>query len=285
MDAIVKKHPAIFGKQDGQRNYDQVWSATYMAGAHTDAWGCVWENVHHGQEAIVKKHPVPTREDVRKLKAPEKDAGLPHGFMYLRLADLRGFEEVMIDFAEEPPELQMLIGTVLKYNLRQRDIWLKSQKEKGAMFYVGDDLGMQHSLAMGPEKWRKYMKPCFMQIYQPVRQAGHYVYMHTDGMIYEIIPDLIECGVNVINPQFRANGLDNLVRVCKGKVCVNLDLDRQMFPFCKPSDIDKHVAAAVKALGSPEGGLWLSGEVDDGVPLENVEALCDALDKYRGYYR
>jgi uroporphyrinogen decarboxylase len=285
LDAIVKKHPEIFGKHDGQRNYDEVCNATYMQGAHTDVWGCVWENVHHGQEAIVTRHPVPTREDVRSLKAPEKDAGLPHGFMYLRLADLRGFEEVMIDFAEEPPELQMLIDTVLKYNLRQRDIWLSNQKEKGALFGVGDDLGMQHSLAMGPEKWRKYMKPCYMQIYQPVRQAGHYVYMHTDGMIYEIIPDLIECGVNVINPQFRANGLANLVRVCKGKTCVDLDLDRQMFPFCKPSDIDTHVKDVVKALGSPEGGLWLKGEVDDGVPLENIEALCDALEKYRGYYQ
>jgi hypothetical protein len=285
LDAIVRKHPVMFEKQAGQRNYDQVSNATYKAGAHTDVWGCVWENVHHGQEAIVTKHPVPTREDVCKLKAPEKDAGLPHGFMYLRLADLRGFEEVMIDFAEEPPELQMLIDTVLKYNLRQRDIWLSNQKEKGGIFGVGDDLGMQHSLAMGPEKWRKYMKPCYMQLYKPVRDAGHYVYMHTDGMIHEIIPDLIECGVNIINPQFRANGLDNLVRVCKGKVCVDLDLDRQMFPFCKPSDIDAHVRDAVKALGSPEGGFWLKGEVDDGVPLENVEAICDALEKYRGYYR
>jgi uroporphyrinogen-III decarboxylase len=123
-----------------------------------------------------------------------------------------------------------------------------------------------------------------MQLYKPVKQAGHYVYMHTDGMIYEIIPDLIECGVDVINPQFRANGLANLVRVCKGKVCVDLDLDRQMFPFCKPSDIETHVREAVEALGSPEGGLWLKVEIDDGVPLENVEALCDALEKYRGYY-
>jgi uroporphyrinogen decarboxylase len=96
LDVIVKKYPTIFGKQEGQRDYDKVWSATYNEGAHTDVWGCVWENVHHGQEAIVTKHPVPTREDIHRLKAPEKDAGFPHGFMYLRLADLRGFEEVMI---------------------------------------------------------------------------------------------------------------------------------------------------------------------------------------------
>ena len=83
--------------------------------------------------------------------------------------------------------------------------------------YFGDDLGMQASLPMSPEKWRQYLKPCFAQIYKPVRDAGHYVYMHTDGHIVEIIPDLIDCGVNVLNPQVGANGLENLARACKGK--------------------------------------------------------------------
>jgi len=91
--------------------------------------------------------------------------------------------------------------------------------------------------------------------------------------------------MRVINPQVRANGLENLARVCKGRVCVNLDLDRQMFPFGTPADIDRHVREAVEALGSPSGGLWLSAEVDDGVPLQNVEAICTALEKHRGYYQ
>ena len=56
-------------------------------------------------------------------------------------------------------------------------------------------------------------------------------------------------------------------------------------PFCQPADIDRHVREVVEALGSPEGGLWLNAEVDDGVPLENIEALCEALEKYRGYFR
>jgi uroporphyrinogen decarboxylase len=90
--------------------------------------------------------------------------------------------------------------------------------------------------------------------------------------------------VQIINPQIRANGLDNLVRTCKGKVCVNLDLDRQLFPFCKPADIDRHVREAVEALGDPAGGLWLQAEVDDGVPLENVEAICAALEKYSTWF-
>jgi hypothetical protein len=215
---------------------------------------------------------------------PEADAGLPHGFMYLRLADLRGFQELMMDFAEEPPELQMLIDTVLAYNLRQAKIRLESLEDPGRIVYFGDDLGMQTSLAMSPAKWRKYLKPCYAQIYQPFREAGHYVYMHTDGHITEIIPDLVDCGVNVVNPQVRANGLDNLARVCKGQVCVDLDLDRQLFPFCTPQEIDDHVRAAVETLGSPAGGLWLKAEIGFDVPLENVEAICVALEKYRACY-
>jgi len=66
--------------------------------------------------------------------------------------------------------------------------------------------------------------------------------------------------------------LENLARECKGKVCVLLDLDRQLFPFCKPEDLDGHVREAVEALGLPEGGLMLHAECADDVPLENIEA-------------
>jgi uroporphyrinogen decarboxylase len=281
---IVRRHPAVFNGKAGPENYDDVWKITYRAGRHVDAWGCVWENIHEGREAIVTGHPVPRREDVRKLQAPAENDDLPHGFMFLRLADLRGFEEVMVDFAEEPPELQRLIDVVLEYNVRQVDLRLAEQTGP-TMLHFGDDLGMQTSLPTGPAKWRKYLKPCYAKLYGRCRAAGHTVYMHSDGHIFEVIPDLIECGVNVINPQIRANGLANLAAVCKGKVCVDLDLDRQLFPFATPAEIDRHIREAVEVLGSPEGGLWLKAEVDDGVPLENVEAVCAALEKYRGMFR
>ena len=283
MDEVVARHPSLFGTQvPGERDYDAV-GGTYVSGKHVDVWGCVWSNLRDGMESIVTFHPVPTRADVRTLQMPGEDAGLPHGFMYLRLADLRGFEELMLDFAEEPPELQMLLDTVLGYNLRQAQIRLKELSDPPQLVHFGDDLGMQTGLPIHPLKWRQYLKPCYMQLYQPFRRAGHYVYMHTDGHIAEIIPDLVDCGVNVVNPQVRANGLETLAAVCKGKVCVDLDLDRQLFPFCTPQEIDDHVRAAVEALGAPEGGLWLKAEVGFDVPLENVEAICSALEKYRDY--
>jgi hypothetical protein len=67
-------------------------------------------------------------------------------------------------------------------------------------------------------------------------------------------------------------------------VCVALDLDRQLFPFCTPQEIDDHVREAVQVLGDPAGGLMLVAECADDVPLENIEAICCALEQYRAYF-
>jgi uroporphyrinogen decarboxylase len=284
LDDLVARHPALFGEHGEPRDYDAIHTETYIAGDHVDVWGCVWSNLKTGMEAIVTGHPVPTREDVHRLEIPERDAGFPHGFMYLRLQDLRGFEELMIDFAEEPHELQVLIDKVLAYNLRQGDrllALLRERGETGTIVSFGDDLGMQQRLPIHPKKWRRYLKPCFAAIYQPFRDAGYYVYMHTDGHIIEIIPDLVDCGVNVVNPQVGANGLGPLADTCKGRVCIDLDLDRQLFPFATPQQIEDHVREAVEVLGAPEGGLWLKAEIGEDVPLENIAAIFAALETYR----
>ena len=256
---------------------------TYRMGEHVDEWGCVWSNVEEGMEAIVTGHPLPNREDILSVEIPDKQDGrVPHGFMYLRLLDLRGFEEAMVDFAEECEELQILIDKVVEYNYRQVETLLENSK-KGDILWFGDDLGMQHSLTIGAKKWRKYMKPAFSKIYKLVKDKGCYVYMHTDGCIFEIMPDLMECGVDVINPQYRANGLDNLVRVCKGKIPIDLDLDRQLFPQATPSQIDNHVRECVEALYLPEGGLALKAELNFEIPLANMAAVLDSLRKYRDF--
>jgi len=282
LEEIVLRHPSIFGVyKAGSTDYEAA-PGTYALGEHIDEWGCLWTNIAAGSEAFVTRHPLPRREMVWGFRAPAPGAGLPHGFMFLRLSYLRGYEEMMFDFAEDAPELQQLIDVVLEYNLGELRRLLTEPPE---LMYLGDDLGTQKSLPISPEKWRRYLKPCYSKMYGLCHDAGTAVYMHTDGHILPIIDDLIECGVDVINPQVGANGLDGLAASCKGKVCVNLDLDRQMFPFCRPADIDAHVREAVEKLGSPRGGLWLLAEVGPDVPLANIEAICQALEKYRGYYR
>lgn len=281
MQRLAREYPDFFPNPPTAEHVRKKLSGRYKQGRWTDEWGCVWNNAHDGMDAIVTGHPVPNRGDIRALEIPpNRDGSLPHGFMYLRLLDLRGFEEAMMDFAEECDELQILIDKVLEYNCIQIE---RALPKAGQVMHFGDDLGMQTGLAIGPEKWRKYMKPCFAKMYGMVRRAGKLVYMHTDGGIWEIMPDLQECGAAMINPQIRANGLDNLVRVCRGKIPINLDLDRQMFPFATPSQLKDHVRECVEALWLPQGGLGLNLELNYDVPLENAAALLDALREMKGY--
>ncbi|MCL2445514.1 MAG: uroporphyrinogen decarboxylase family protein [Oscillospiraceae bacterium] len=282
---FAKQYPDFF--TNVPNNFEELRNRMpprWRKGEWLDEWGCVWSNEFEGMDAYVTGHPVKTREDILRLQVPENDVDnlLPHGFMYLRLLDLRGFEEAMFDFADEAEELQVLIDKVVQYNLKQVDYALTLPKF-ARVLWLGDDNGMQTGLAIGAEAWRKYIKPAYTKIYAPIKAAGRLLYMHTDGCIHEIMPDLVDCGVDMINPQFRANGLDNLVRVCRGKIPINLDLDRQMFPFATPSQLRDHVRECVESLWLPQGGLGINCELNYDVPLENAAALLDALREVRHY--
>ena len=277
---LTSRYPDLFDNPGEAFNYDG-WT-TYHVGTHIDEWGCVWSNIKEGQESIVTGHPVKTREEIISLNIPEDRSGrMPHGFMYLRILDLRGFEEAMVDFAEEAPELQVLIDKVLEYNLYQADV--ATNKNKARVQVMGDDLGMQTGLAIGREKWLKYFKPCFKAIFEKIRGKGKLVFFHTDGCVHEILPDLEEAGANMVEVQYRANGLENLVRVCKGKIPINLDLDRQYLPFATTQGIEDHIRECIESFYLPQGGLGIMLSLNDDVPLNIIEAAVAAVDKYRFY--
>ena len=286
LQRLTDQYPQFFGgKKTDYTHIADTLKGSYRKGVWVDEWGCEWYNEHTGNEAIVKGHPLKTEEDVYNLKIPENRSGnLPHGFMYLRLLDLCGFENAMIYFAEEGETLRTLIDKVLEYNLYQVAAILPRMKE---IVYFGDDLGTQKGLAIGAERWRRCMKPCFRKLYGVVKayKPSQIIYMHTDGCIWEIMPDLVECGVDIINPQYRANGLENLVRVCRREqvITINLDLDRQLFPFATRSGIFDHVGECVESLYMPKGGLGLNVELNYEIPLDNMAAILDAVEKYRHY--
>lgn len=251
---------------------------SFRKGKFKDIWGCEWENLIDGIHPLVTGHPIASHDDITSYTVPTESEVTPHGFMYLRVLDLMGFENAMLEFAEDTDELADLVNRIADYNVNNIRARIN---DHGELAFFGDDLGMQTGIAIGPKKWRKYFKPAYSRIYQVVHDAGKYVYMHTDGQIYEIIPDLTEAGVDIVNPQYRANGLDNLVRVCKGKHPIDLDLDRQMFPFATPQELRDHVYHAIEAMYLPEGGLGICIELDDAVPIENMRAILDAANEYR----
>jgi hypothetical protein len=307
LEELVLAHPRIFpGYRKGSRDFDRVDRLQDEPGRHTDCWGCVWGNVERGLAGLVVEHPLSDWSDLETYSSPDPlrddlfgprgdweevrrrmdrarqrgdvamGGGLPHGFMYMRLYYLRGFENLMLDLATEDPRLGKLIAMVEGYNVAV----IHRNLELGAeMMQFGDDLGLQRSLPMSPQTWRRYIKPSYMRMFAPCRRSDIPIQFHTDGHVLEIIPDLIEAGVTLLNPQIRANGLEGLQETARGKVALKQDLDRQLFPFASPSQIEDHIGEVFEGLHRRDGGLMLLAECEPDVPLENIEAICTTLEE------
>jgi len=302
LEDLILRHPVIFGPyRRGSIDFDSFGPA-YAEGFYVDNWGCTWQNILPGMEGQPVGHPLadyslldsyrppdpltqaergprPDWEQVAaQVEKARQDGKLVWGHgdrFFERLHFLRGFSALMIDFVEYPPELNRLIEMVLQYNLALVHKWLSLRPD---IMSFGDDLGTQNAAMVSPETFRRHLKPAYARMFQPCREAGAHVRLHSDGCILELVDDLIDAGVTVLNPQVRANTLEGLRRTCKGRVCIHLDLDRQLFPFATPKQIREHVEEAVEVLASPEGGLALYAEIGPDVPLENIEAVCSALE-------
>jgi hypothetical protein len=109
--------------------------------------------------------------------------------------------------------------------------------------------------------------------------------MHSDGNIRDLADDLVAGGVDVLNLQDLVNGVDWIAANLKGRVCIDLDVDRQhVTRFGTAGQIDALIREEVEKLGSPEGGLMLIYGLYPGTPMENVKAVMDAMERYAGFY-
>ena len=148
-----------------------------------------------------------------------------------------------------------------------------------------EDLGMQVGPMLSPEMFRRYIKPAYQRIMQPARDAGIPIHMHSDGDIRTLADDIVGSGVEILNLQDLVNGIDWIADKFRGRVCVDLDIDRQKItPYGTPAQIDGLIREEGSKIATPEGGLTMVYGLYPGVPLENVKALMDAMEKYAFYY-
>ena len=206
-----------------------------------------------------------------------------HGHTFLKLIDLRGYSNLLLDMVDEEPRLFRLIDMIEEYNLGLARNFLHRAKVEWLGF--AEDLGMQQGPMISPDLFRTFIKPSYKKLMKLTKEAGAVVHMHSDGDIKVLFDDILDCGVEVLNIQDVVNGLDWLEREVKGKVCLDLDVDRQGLTYSgSPAQIDDLIRQEVSRLGDKTGGLMLVYGLYPGVPLENARALMDAMERYSGYY-
>ena len=299
---LIATHPYLFPSFTTEAFTPPVYD-TQPGDLTTDEWGVVWVTGDPGQMGGVAKHPLADWADFEAWTSPspEVDAenegtrladayaaghlrvgSLEHGHTFLRYTYLRGYENAIFDMADDEPRMHRLLGMIEDFN---REVVRQSLAAGVDWMSYPEDLGMQVGPMLSPEYLRRYIKPSYTRLMQPAREAGCVIHMHSDGDIRDLVDDLVVSGVQVVNLQDLVNGLDWIKERLWGKVAIDLDIDRQsVVRFGTPAEIDALVRREIALLGSKQGGLMMIHGVYPGVPLANIRALMDAMERYAGYY-
>jgi len=273
----------------------------YRKGTNVDNFGTVWKVTVEGRCGIPVVHPI--AEDWSNYEEyrwpPLFSAGVPRYRLYSghmagtsddyyargawitffeQMQQLHGFEATLVDIVLDRPEVVRLRDELLEFNLNWIDRWLESEYQ-GLQF--ADDWGTQTNLMISPDRWRSFFKPAYAAMFSRVKSAGLDVWFHSDGNILEIIPDLIELGVDVLNCQSSVMDRDEL-KAYTGNICFRTDIDRQnILPYLSPREVKTFIFELFSDLGTPDGGLVACGEISEDVPLENIRAMYEAFLEYR----
>ncbi len=192
---------------------------------------------------------------------------------------LRGYEQLMVDLATDPVKAARILDIPYHYH---KTVTQQLVKLGVDMVWLGDDVGGQNSMLMSPRMWRTYFKPRMADLISAMRLINPQIKVayHTDGMVYPIIPELIEIGIDVLNP-IQPMAMDPAkLKVDYGdRLCFwgSLDLQRTL-PFGAPEDVKKEVITRIDTIGH-NGGLLIgpTHNLQLDVPLENFWAMVDTI--------
>ncbi|MBI2843947.1 MAG: hypothetical protein HYX78_11160 [Armatimonadetes bacterium] len=199
--------------------------------------------------------------------------------------DLRGMDTFLYDTVLEPEKLMTLIDIVLERKLAQ----IKDYARMGGVDAVAwyDDWGIQDRLLISPCTWRSLFKSGYAAMVEEAHKHGLHAYWHCCGYIWDIVPDMVEIGVDVVNlDQPSLMGIDNLGRSFGGNICFSCPVDIQATLPKGDSKLARDEARLLlDRLGSFNGGLiakvYGGFESDLDILPEVVEAYIEMLRSYR----
>jgi uroporphyrinogen decarboxylase len=266
-----------------------------------DSFGVVWDrSIEHdigNVEGLVLPEPtldgyaLPNPEaDLYFEDIPEKLAKWPDCFrvycigfsLFERAWSMRGMENVLMDFYENQQFLHDLFDAIADYNVARVK---KALSYDIYAVYFGDDWGQQRGLIMGPRLWTEFIQPRLARMYRVAGDAGKYQFLHSCGDIHTLIDELINMGVDLINPfQPEALDVEVLLKRFRGKVTFHGGLSTQR---TLPSGTAEEVKTETKKLlGLGGAGSYIfapAHAVERDTPVENVLAFLEVIHSQEGY--
>jgi len=284
------------------------WANSYYQADHAyvDEWGISWKLCEYetpfgkGHYTETCGHPLADDNAISRYRPPDpnrpelyhaaealvRDYGRDYYIVGVTVTTifetawaLRGLEQMMMDFVENPELADAILEIPFQYHLAAA----KKLVTLGVdMIWTGDDVGGQSAMILSPAMWRRILKPRMAKFFGELKRINPSVKIayHSDGAIDPIIPDLIEIGLDVLNP-IQPACLDpvRLKREYGDKLCFWGSIDEQhTLPFGTPQDVRNEVLARIETLGQG-GGLILgpTHHVQLDTPMENFHAMLETI--------
>jgi uroporphyrinogen decarboxylase len=197
-------------------------------------------------------------------------------------------DQFLMDLLENPRKALALLDKLVEMHLANLEKVLASVDGYVQIIQMGDDLGTQQALEVSPRLYREVFKPRQRLIFETVKKRSNLrLFLHSCGAIADIIPDLIEVGVEAINPvQTSARGMDpaRLKREFGRDITFwggGCDTQR-VLPLGTPAEVDAHVKERIEIF-APGGGFVFTQvhNIMPHVPPQNIAAMVEAVRRYR----
>lgn len=197
--------------------------------------------------------------------------------MFERLWSLMGMENALASMVACPDELDAFLDRICDYFCHLIDIALEYDFDG---IYFGDDWGQQKGLIMGPGHWRHFIKPRMARMYAKVKAAGKYVMQHSCGDCNEILPDLIEIGLDCYQTfQPEVYDIEKVKALYGDKLAFWGGVSTQRcLPYATPEGVKEEALCVAGILRKNGGYIWApTHAIAFDVPPENIMALAEVF--------
>jgi uroporphyrinogen decarboxylase len=196
---------------------------------------------------------------------------------------LRGFEDLLADAASEPAAADLLFERVTEHQMALLELVLELPVD-GVKF--SDDWSDQRGVMLGPDRWRKMLKPRIAKLYAKAKSAGKFTLQHCCGNLSDIVPDLAEIGLDVLQSvQPEAMDVYQLKRDYGRDITFWGGVGSQsILPFGTPDQIRAEVKKLVTEMG--KGGGYILGPAKSvlaDTPPANFAALVESFLTFSGH--
>jgi len=198
---------------------------------------------------------------------------------------LRGTENILLDLAAQQEISEAVFRGIREFYLAYLERILRAAKGKIDVVLTGDDFGAQNGLLVSADMWRKFIKPGFADYIDLIKRHKTLTMHHTCGSVVDIIPDMIECGLDIlqsIQPEAKGMSLVDLKRMFGKELCFQGGISIQKtMPYGSPDEI-RHEVKSIADIAKQDGGyiFCTSHNIQADTPVESIITLMEAYLQY-----